>query len=99
MTIYQVLQTTGLPVEYYHFNKAKTPPYLVYIGTGQTNFEADDAYYYGYNRYQVEYYYTLKDENAEAAIESALLANGFRYAKSEDNYIEAEGVFVIYYYL
>lgn len=99
MTIYQVLQTTGLPVAYSHFKTAQTPPYLVYIGTGQTNFEADDDFYYGYNRYQVEYYYTLKDENAEAAIESALLANGFRYAKSEDNYIESEGVFVIYYYL
>ena len=99
MTISQVLHTTGLPVAYSHCKTAQTPPYLVYIGTGQTNFEADDDFYYGYNRYQVEYYYTLKDENAEAAIESALLANGFRYAKSEDNYIESEGVFVIYYYL
>lgn len=99
MTIYETLQSTGLPCAYSHFKKAQEPPYLVYIGTGQNNFHADDTHYYGYNTYQVEYYYTTKNEANEAAIEAALLASGFRYAKSEDVYIEAEGVFVIYYYI
>ena len=33
----------------------------------------------------------------EARIEALLLENGYLYDKSEDVYIEDEGVFVIYY--
>ena len=49
------------------------------------------------NRFQVEYYFTEKSQANEAAIEDALLGQGFNYTKSEDVYIEEEGVFVIYY--
>ena len=38
-----------------------------------------------------------KDETMEARIEALLLENGYLYDKSEDVYIEDEGVFVIYY--
>ena len=99
MTIYQTLQTTGLPCVYSHFNKKQAPPYILYIGNGQDVFEADNTHYYKENRYQVEYYFTTKNESNETAIENALLDNGFLYDKSEDIYIESEGVFVIYYYI
>lgn len=104
MTLFEILtneQTgVGIPVAYSHFidkDKPKAPPYLVYIGDGQDTFEADNSYYWKRNRYQLEYYFTKKNEVEETAIESILLANGFRYEKSEDVYIESEGVFVIYY--
>lgn len=99
MTIYQTLQSTGLPCAYSHFKAAQSPPYIVYIGNGQDVFEADNTHYYKENRYQVEYYFTTKNESNEEAIETALLGNGFLYDKSEDVYIEDEGVFVIYYYI
>ena len=99
MTIYQTLQSTGLPCAYSHFKKKQEPPYIVYIGNGQDVFEADNTHYYKENRYQVEYYFTTKNESNEEAIETALLDNGFLYDKSEDVYIEDEGVFVIYYYI
>ena len=99
MTIFQVLQSTGLPCAYSHFKKAQSPPYIVYIGNGQETFEADNTHYYRRNTYQVEYYFTTKNEQNEAAIEDALLSNGYLYEKSEDIYIEEEGVFVIYYYI
>ena len=70
---------------------------MVYIGDGQDTFEADNSYYWKRNRYQLEYYFTKKNEAEEAAIEKVLLDNGFLYEKSEDVYIENEGVFVIYY--
>lgn len=98
-TIFETLQKTGLPCAYSHFKTKQAPPYLVYIGSGQNNMQADNTHYYGYNTYQVEYYFETKNEQNEAAIESALLSDGFIYAKSEDIYIEAEGVFVIYYYV
>ena len=100
MTLFEILQQTGLPCAYSHFdeeNSPEAPPYIVYLGRGQDNFEADNTYYYQRNRYQIEYYFTRKDEEAEAQIEQLLLANGYLYDKSEDVYIEDEGVFVIFY--
>lgn len=97
MTIYEVLQGIGLPCSYSHFKTKQTPPYLVYIGGGQDTLDADNTHYWRRNTYQVEYYFTEKDEALETAIEDALLENGFIYEKSEDVYIESENVFVIYY--
>jgi hypothetical protein len=97
MSIYQTLQTTGLPCAYSHFRTKQSPPYIVYIGNGQEVFEADNTHYYKENTYQVEYYFTTKDESNEASIEDALLEAGYLYEKSEDVYIEDQGVFVIYY--
>ena len=99
MSIYQTLQTTGLPCAYSHFRTNQSPPYIVYIGNGQDVFEADNTHYYRENNYQVEYYFTTKDESNEASIEDALLGAGYLYDKSEDVYIEDQGVFVIYYYV
>lgn len=97
MTIYQILQSTGIPCAYSHFKTPKEPPYLVYLGDGQDVFNADNTHYWKQNRYQIEYYFTVKNETNEAAIEEALLDNGLLYEKSEDVFIEGEGVFVIYY--
>ena len=97
MTIYETLQSTGLPCAYSHFRTPQDPPYVVYLGTGQRDFDADNTHYWRENTYQIEYYFTLKDEANEAAIEDALLGAGYIYDKSEDVYIEDEGVFVIYY--
>lgn len=99
MTIYQTLQSTGLPCAYSHFKTAQDPPYIVYIGNGQDVLNADNTHYWRRNTYQVEYYFTTKNESNETDIEDALLENGFIYEKSEDIYIEDQGVFVIYYYI
>lgn len=99
MTIYEALQSTRFPCAYSHFKTPQTPPYLIYIGNGQNTLPADNTLYWRSNTYQVEYYYTEKSETNEAAIEDALLAAGFVYEKSEDVYLEDEGVFLIYYYV
>ena len=99
MTIYQTLQSTGLPCAYSHFRTKIEPPFIVYIGNGQDVFEADNTHYWRENTYQVEYYFTEKNEENEAVIEGKLLENGFLYEKSGDVYIEDEGIFVIYYYI
>ena len=99
MDIYETLQRTGLPAAHSHFKKGRRPPYIVYIGAGQENMAADDSYYHSRNTYQVEYYFTKKDESIEARIEQILLEDGWLYTKSEDTYIEGDDVFVIYYYV
>lgn len=104
MTLYQILTDentgVGIPVVYSHFTKKgspKEPPFIAYIGGGQETFKADNTFYHTRNTYQLEYYFTDKDETEEARIENILLENGYLYEKSEDIYIEDEGVFVIYY--
>lgn len=99
MTIYETLQSIGLPCAYSHFKTSQEPPYIVYIGNGQDVFEADNTHYWKQNTYQVEYYFTTKSESNEASIENTLLSAGYLYEKSEDIYIEDEDVFVIYYYI
>lgn len=99
MTIYECLQSTKLPCAYSHFKTPQEPPYIVYIGNGQDTLDADNTHYWRRNTYQVEYYFTDKNEEAETAIEDALLDAGFIYDKSEDVYIEEQGVFVIYFYI
>lgn len=100
MTLYETLLTIGLPCAYaFHIdeNEPVDPPYLIYMGDGQDTFNADDTHYYTRNRYQIEYYFTQKNEALETDIENALLDAGYLYEKSEDIYIEEENVFVIYY--
>ena len=97
MTIFEVLQNTGLPCAYSHFKTKQEPPYLVYIGGGQVFQDADNTHYWRQNTYQVEFYFTEKSEATETLIEDTLLANGYNYEKSEDVFIEEENVSVIYY--
>ena len=98
MSIYQTLQSTGLPCAYSHFKTDQTPPYIVYIGNGQNVMEADNTHYWRRNQYQVEYYFTQKNEQKEYEIEQTLLDNGWLFDKSEDIYLEEDDVFLIYYY-
>lgn len=99
MAIFDTLKKTGLPCAYSHFKDQQTPPFIVYIGSGQAIMRADDTHYWSENTYQVEYYFVEKDEAAEAAVEAIILGDGYQFTKSEDVYIENEDVFVIYYYL
>jgi len=99
MSIFNTLKSTGLPCAYSHFKKPQKPPFVVYIGNGQETDAADNTWYHRQNSYQIEYYYTEKNEANETAIENALLSAGYQYEKSEDAYIEDQGLFVIYYYV
>lgn len=93
----ELLEQLNIPYVYGFFRQPVDPPYIVYLGNGQDHFGADNTWHYKANRYQLEYYFDRKNEANEEAIEAALLANGYNYTKSEDVFIESEGLFVIYY--
>lgn len=97
--IADTLQSIGIPCAYGHFTKPVAPPFIVYTGNGQTTFGADNTWHYTNNRYQVEFYFKQKSELKERRIEMILLRDGFNYEKSEDIFIEDEGLYVIYYYI
>lgn len=95
--IYDVLKSIGLPVAYFRFKNAVNPPFLIYLGNGQSTTFKDNAIYFKKNQYQVQYYFKQKNEINENQIEQTLIDNGYNYQKSEDIYIENEDLFVIYY--
>lgn len=97
MGIIHTLKSTGIPSAYARFKDKQQPPFIVYIGAGQNNMEADNTLYWRENTYQVEYYFATKNEENEDAIEEALLRDGYLFEKSEDVPIEDEDIFVIYY--
>lgn len=103
MSIVELMTAIGAqlnaPVAYSHFTEPVKPPYLVYLGAGQEQFEADDTIYWRRNVYTIEYYFEKKDETKETSIENLILSAGFQYDKSDDVYIQDEGLFVIYYNL
>lgn len=87
----------NVPVAYGYFDKDQVPPYLCFLGSGQDKFEADNTFYTKRNRYQIEYYFRKKDTAFEDELEAFLLANGFKYEKSEDIYLDDQDLFMIYY--
>lgn len=87
----------NIPFVYSHFQKPVAPPYIAYIGAGQEDFGADNTWYHRRNRYQLEYYFKVKNEATEEQIEQILLSHGYNYTKSEDVFNESENVFLIYY--
>lgn len=95
--ILETLKKTGIPTRYSHFKNEQKPPYITYIGDGQDQIYADDKGYYSKNKYQVEFYFKNKNEELESVIEKILIDDGYTYEKSEDVFIESEGLFVIYY--
>lgn len=89
----------GIPSSYSHFSNGEGYPHLVYMGSGQSQLIADGSAYWRANTYRVEFYYLKKDEALESSIEDAFLSGGWNYSKSDDTYIDDEGIFVIYYML
>ena len=87
----------GIPCVYSHFEAGITYPAIAYIGAGQEQMQADGKVYWRSNTYQVELYFVKKDEDLEKSIEDAFIAGGWKYSKSDDAYLEGEGVHVIFY--
>ena len=86
-----------IPCVYSHFVNGSSLPYIAYIGNGQTQLQADGTTYWRANTYQVELYFEKKNETLEKNIEDAFIAGGWKFSKSEDAYIEDEGIYLIFY--
>lgn len=96
---YALLQTLGIPVAYFKFDREVDFPYIVYMGAGSNNLEADNKVYHKENTYKVEFYYQKKNEEVENTIEELFNDNKIIWSKSEDVYIDDEKMFVIFYYI
>lgn len=100
MTIYEVLSSvSGISAYYGTASGDVALPFIVYMGDGQDTFSSDNIIYWKKEKYRAEYYFKVKSETNESAIETALNNNGFFYEKSEDTWMQDQEIFVIYYYI
>jgi hypothetical protein len=92
-----LLDQTGFLVTYSHFTPTKNnpvpnPPYICYLETISSNFNADNKVYKKIPNVQVELYTKKKDLDAEVNLEAILDSNEIPYETSE-SFIESEKLF------
>lgn len=89
--LYEGILSLGYPVAYSHFAEGNvpTPPYIVYLDQGSTNFAADGKVYWQTGEVDIELYSKKKDLEAEARIKGWLDQNKIFY-NTEEYYTESE---------
>lgn len=87
-----LLNTTGYPVAYSHFNEPQDPPYIAYTTPVDNTFHADDKTYSVEIGVDIELYTDKKDLAAEIAVENLLNANNIPWTATQ-TYIESEKLF------
>lgn len=88
----KLLDETGYPVTYSHFNEAQTTPFICYIVDGTQNFMADNKVHHKITDVSIELYTKKKDLVSESKIENLLDAQSIPY-DSTDVYIESENLY------
>lgn len=96
--IEKMLQGTGLPVSYHHFDvgEAPDPPFVVYLFPESNNFFADNRVFQEVSVLHIELYTDKKDLESEKAVEKILDAAGLAWQKSEI-WIESEKLYEVLY--
>ena len=95
----KILNSSGIRFAYHHWPEKDAPPlpYGAYLLVDEpTTFYADGEIYYRIARYQVELYAKAKSPKAEKQLESALIAAGISFQKSE-TYIDSEKLYETLY--
>ena len=83
--IVAMLEETGLPLAYDHFEEGDSPepPFLVFLFPSSDNFSADGTVYKKINELHVELYTDKKQPDVEAVLEDVLDRHEIYYDKSE----------------
>ena len=92
----RLLDTTGYPVAYSHFNEPKATPFITYLVTYSSNFHADNKVHKKINNVDIELYTDKKDLQAEEKLESILDDQELPYDKVE-TFISEEKLYQIIY--
>lgn len=96
--VYEMIRSIGLPCAYYQFpdDTPQAPPFICWFFAPNTDVMADNENYVDKEVLNVELYTKLREYDIEKAVEAALKAGGFSYAK-EPSYIDAEKMWQISY--
>lgn len=88
----RLLDATGFPVAYSHFNDTKPTPYICYLVTYSSNFHADNKVHKQIQNVDIELYTNKKDLHVESILEAILNENEIPYDTTE-TFIESEKLF------
>jgi len=88
----QVLQPTGLPWAYHHWDSPPPPPYGVYLDIEDDPFYADDRTYVYFREVRLEVYSLERDPALDGRIRAALDDAGLSY-DVDYTHIESEGLY------
>lgn len=88
----KMLDGTGFPVTYSHFNNPQTPPFICYLVDGSANLMADNKVYHKIYDVTIDLYTTKKDLVAEAKLETLLDTHEIPW-DSDEVFIESESLF------
>lgn len=88
----KLLDATGYPVAYSHFNKSVDAPFIAYLVDNNPNFIADNKVYHKIKDVDIELYTDKKDESIENVLEDLLDDSELPYEPYEE-YIESEKIF------
>lgn len=83
--IVAMLEETGLPLAYDHFNEGASPepPFLIFLFPRSDNLFADGRVYQKIDELHIELYTDRKQPDKETMIEAVLDSRGQTYNKSE----------------
>jgi hypothetical protein len=87
-----LLDRTGFPVAYSHFENAQTAPFICFLVSGDPNFIADNKVYHKLSDVTIELYTNKKELATEAILETLLDENELPY-EPDETYIESEKLF------
>lgn len=87
-----LLDSTGYPVAYNHFNSTPSVPFIVYRLPSEDGFDADNVVYHNISDVEIEVYTNRKDLNVEATIKNLLNENELPFVSFE-TWIESEKLF------
>lgn len=98
-TLYEKLQTLGIPVAYDHFdsNKQVTIPFIVYREQQLSTFRADDKTYHQFFNFEIELITEKKDIELENRLEVLLTNNNIPYEKNDEVWDNDERIYHNYY--
>lgn len=96
--VYEMISGIGLPCAYYQFpdDTPQTPPFICWFFSDNTDVMADNENYVDKEVLNIELYTKLREYDIEKAVEAALKAGGFSYAK-EASYIDTEKIWQVSY--
>ena len=88
----EMLELTGYPVAYSHFNSKVKAPFITFSFEGSSNFHADNIVYHKVGNLVIELYTTEKNLEAENKLETLLNEHEFPFDDSE-TWIPSEKLF------
>ncbi len=95
--LYKILNSSGIPFRYHHFDSPPPVPYGSYLFTGADTVHADGITVAYFDNIRLELYTDRKSPETESQLENTLTAAGIAFEKIDEIYIETEKLFEVIY--